>query len=104
MTEAAEAFIAQARSLLSADYLAKIEQCLERLSDEEVWWRAYDESNSVGNLVRESGRIPVEYMEQGSSPPQTPQDTEIAQRLEGHSTSLCPLCALCVSVVNYQLS
>ena len=28
------------------------------------------------------------------------EDTEIAQRLEGHSTSLCPLCALCVSVVN----
>ena len=36
MTEAAEAFIAQARSLLSADYLPKIEQRLERLSDEEV--------------------------------------------------------------------
>lgn len=51
MTEVAEAFIAQARSLLSQDYLPKIERCLERLSDEEVWWRANPESNSIGNLL-----------------------------------------------------
>jgi uncharacterized damage-inducible protein DinB len=51
MTEVAEAFIAQARSLLSTDYLPKIERCLERLSDEEVWWRAGEESNSIGNLL-----------------------------------------------------
>ena len=51
MTEVAEAFIAQARTLLSRDYLPKIERCLERLSDEEVWWRANAESNSIGNLL-----------------------------------------------------
>ncbi|HYE65788.1 MAG TPA: DinB family protein [Pyrinomonadaceae bacterium] len=51
MIEVAQAFIAQARTLLATDYLPKIERCLERLTDEEVWWRAHDESNSIGNLL-----------------------------------------------------
>jgi uncharacterized damage-inducible protein DinB len=49
--ETAQAFIAKARSLLTGEYLPKIELCLERLSDEEVWWRANAESNSIGNLL-----------------------------------------------------
>jgi uncharacterized damage-inducible protein DinB len=51
MTEIGQAFIAQARSLLTTDYLPKIERCLEKLSDEDVWWRAHTESNSIGNLL-----------------------------------------------------
>ncbi|HEX8891134.1 MAG TPA: DinB family protein [Pyrinomonadaceae bacterium] len=51
MDETARAFIAKARSLLTEEYLLKIELCLERLSDEEVWWRANAESNSIGNLL-----------------------------------------------------
>ena len=51
MTEVAAAFIAHARSLLMTDYLPKIERCLERLTDEDVWWRAHEESNSIGNLL-----------------------------------------------------
>jgi uncharacterized damage-inducible protein DinB len=31
--------------------LPKIERCLERLSDEQIWWRPNEESNSIGNLV-----------------------------------------------------
>jgi uncharacterized damage-inducible protein DinB len=50
-TEIASAFVAQARALLSSDYLPKIERCLEQLTDEEVWWRANEESNSIGNLL-----------------------------------------------------
>ena len=49
--EIAAAFIAKARSLLSADYLPKIERCLERLSDEDIWWRARSSANSIGNLL-----------------------------------------------------
>lgn len=45
------AFIAEARRHLSEDYLPKIERCLERLTDEQVWWRASERSNSVGNLL-----------------------------------------------------
>ena len=44
-------FIACARQFLADDYLPKIERCLERLTDEQVWWRPNEESNSIGNLV-----------------------------------------------------
>jgi uncharacterized damage-inducible protein DinB len=50
-SEVTSAFIAKARSLLMSDYLPKIERCMEKLKDEEVWWRRGDESNSIGNLV-----------------------------------------------------
>jgi uncharacterized damage-inducible protein DinB len=33
------------------EYLPKIERCLERLTDEQIWWRANEETNSIGNLV-----------------------------------------------------
>lgn len=33
------------------DYFPKIERCLEKLSDEQVWWRAHEDSNSIGNLL-----------------------------------------------------
>jgi uncharacterized damage-inducible protein DinB len=47
----ARAFIGSARDFLLSDYLPKIEFCLEQLTDEQVWWRANPESNSIGNLV-----------------------------------------------------
>ena len=34
-----QSFIAEARRLLGEDYLPKIERCLEKLTDEQVWWR-----------------------------------------------------------------
>jgi uncharacterized damage-inducible protein DinB len=49
--DTAQSFIAKSRSLLGEEYLPKIERCLEKLSDEEVWWRANEESNSIGNLL-----------------------------------------------------
>ncbi|HKR01355.1 MAG TPA: DinB family protein [Pyrinomonadaceae bacterium] len=51
MNDTAQTFITKARSLLREDYLPKIERCLERLSDEQVWWRPGSESNSIGNLL-----------------------------------------------------
>lgn len=51
MNDVAQTFIAQARTYLREDYLPKIERCLEKLSDEEIWWRANAESNSIGNLL-----------------------------------------------------
>jgi uncharacterized damage-inducible protein DinB len=51
MSDVGEAFILKARELLVQDYLPKLERCLERLSDEQVWWRPNAESNSIGNLV-----------------------------------------------------
>ena len=51
MTDVAEAFLKKSRALIISDYLPKIEQCLSRLSDEDIWWRPNDASNSIGNLV-----------------------------------------------------
>jgi uncharacterized damage-inducible protein DinB len=51
VNDIAQTFLAKARSLLSEDFLPKIERCLEQLSDEEVWWRPNEESNSIGNLL-----------------------------------------------------
>jgi len=46
-----EAFIHRAINFLATEYLPKIERCLERLTDEQIWWRANEESNSIGNLI-----------------------------------------------------
>ena len=51
MADVAHAFIAQSRRFLSDDYLPKIERCLDALSEEDVWWRANESSNSIGNLL-----------------------------------------------------
>ena len=50
-SEVSRAFIRSAREFLKDDYLPKIERCLEQLTDEQVWWRANPESNSIGNLL-----------------------------------------------------
>jgi len=47
----ARAFIARASVYLLGDYLPKIERCLEKLSDEQIWWRSNEASNSIGNLI-----------------------------------------------------
>ena len=51
ITTTPDRFIPCAREFLVEQYLPKIERCLERLSDEQIWWRPNDESNSIGNLV-----------------------------------------------------
>ena len=50
-SDVGRAFIDRAIDFLSGDYLPKIERCLERLNEEQIWWRANEESNSIGNLV-----------------------------------------------------
>jgi len=45
------AFLNRASEFILGDYLPKIERCLEKLSDEQIWWRANEESNSIGNLI-----------------------------------------------------
>jgi uncharacterized damage-inducible protein DinB len=51
MSDINQTFIAECRSLLTNDYLAKIEKSVELLSDEQIWWRANSSSNSIGNLL-----------------------------------------------------
>ena len=49
--EIGKAFLLQARLHLNDDFMPKIAKCLEVLSEEDVWWRAHETNNSVGNLL-----------------------------------------------------
>src|SRR5438128_12636541 len=51
MNEIGQSFIAGARAYFTEDYLPKIERSLELLTDEQIWWRANPQSNSIGNLL-----------------------------------------------------
>src|SRR5712692_2250976 len=44
-------FITRSRYHLSQDFLPKIERCFVLLKDEQIWWRANPQSNSIGNLI-----------------------------------------------------
>lgn len=48
---AASAFLRHARFRLREDYLVKINAALAELSDEQIWWRPNEASNSIGNLI-----------------------------------------------------
>jgi uncharacterized damage-inducible protein DinB len=39
------------RKRLTQDYPLQVRTCLEALSDEQIWWRANEPSNAIGNLV-----------------------------------------------------
>ncbi len=45
------AFLQKSRSLIADEYVPKIDRCLDRLSDGDIWWRANEASNSIGNLI-----------------------------------------------------
>jgi uncharacterized damage-inducible protein DinB len=47
----ARAFLDQSRTFLRGDFLPRIEGALERLSDDDLWWRPNAASNRAGNLV-----------------------------------------------------
>ena len=45
------AFLEFSRQKLIEQYWPRLRTCVERLSDEQVWWRPNDVSNSIGNLI-----------------------------------------------------
>jgi uncharacterized damage-inducible protein DinB len=47
----AQTFIDRSRYYLQAEYRTKIRAAVEALSPDALWWRANDQSNSVGNLL-----------------------------------------------------
>lgn len=51
MNQFEQEFIAQSKSFLLDDFLVKIERAVQKMTDEQIWWRANEESNSVGNLL-----------------------------------------------------
>ncbi|GAB5520280.1 MAG: hypothetical protein RhofKO_25310 [Rhodothermales bacterium] len=51
MPDLADTFLSRSRHYLMDEYLPKLERCLDQLSEDEVWWRPNEASNSVGNLI-----------------------------------------------------
>ena len=51
MNDTGQEFISRSRHHLTEDFLPKIERCLDRLTDEQIWWRPNEQSNSIGNLL-----------------------------------------------------
>jgi len=45
------AFIAEIKRRLFGENIPRLKKCLEKLSDEQIWYRPNNSSNSVGNLV-----------------------------------------------------
>jgi len=41
----------EVRRRLIDESTPRLKSCLEKLSDEDIWWRPNDNSNSVGNLI-----------------------------------------------------
>lgn len=78
----ARAFLARASEFMLGDYLPKIERCLENLSDEQIWWRANEESNSIGNLILHLCGNAKQWIVcgVGSAPDNRNRDSEFEQR------------------------
>ena len=78
----ARAFIAHASEFLLHDYLPKIERCLEKLTDAQIWWRANEESNSIGNLILHLCGNARQWIVcgVGSQPDNRNRDSEFEQR------------------------
>ena len=51
MSAAAQAFLAQSREYLRVEYMSKIERAITPLTADQIWWRANEASNSIGNLM-----------------------------------------------------
>jgi hypothetical protein len=47
----AKVFLEVSRNKLLEQYWPRLRGCVESLTDEQVWWRPNDASNSIGNLV-----------------------------------------------------
>jgi uncharacterized damage-inducible protein DinB len=75
-------FIARSRYHLSEDFLLKIDRCLGLLTDEQIWWRANPQSNSIGNLVLHLSGNARQWIAcgLGSSTDSRDRDAEFAQR------------------------
>jgi uncharacterized damage-inducible protein DinB len=76
------AFLERSSAFLLGDYLPKIERCLEKLTDDQIWWRANEESNSIGNLILHLCGNARQWIicGVGGQPDHRNRDAEFAQR------------------------
>jgi uncharacterized damage-inducible protein DinB len=79
--EIAVRFIAESRRYVD-DYFRKIERCVVELTDEQIWWRPNEASNSIGNLLLHlSGNVRQWIVSGvGGAPDQRERQQEFDQR------------------------
>src|SRR2546430_9505922 len=82
MNDTGQEFISRSRYHLVKDFLPKIENCLERLTDEQIWWRPNKQSNSIGNLLLHLCGNARQWIVcgVGGAPDARDRDAEFAQR------------------------
>jgi len=51
MRDVSRQFLSDSRAFLTQDYLPQIERCVSQLTPEQIWSRANEASNSIGNLL-----------------------------------------------------
>lgn len=51
MSDVSRAFLSDSRGFLTQDYMPKIERCMSQLTEEQVWFRSDETSNSIGHLL-----------------------------------------------------
>jgi hypothetical protein len=51
ITHTAKLFLAYSQDSMAKQNLPRIVDCLQQLSEDEIWWRPNSSSNSAGNLV-----------------------------------------------------
>jgi uncharacterized damage-inducible protein DinB len=78
----AQIFLAEARYSLKARYLPRLIECLELLSEKEIWWRPNAASNSAGNLVLHLAGNARQWIVSGlgGAPYTRDRDSEFAER------------------------
>jgi uncharacterized damage-inducible protein DinB len=81
-SDVSRAFIDRASAFLYADYLPKIERCLEQLTDDQIWFRPNEVSNSIGNLVLHLCGNARQWIVSGLGeiPDRRDRDSEFSQR------------------------
>ena len=55
MSDVSRTFLTDSRAFLTQDYMPKIERCIARLNEEQVWFRDDGASNSIGHLLLHRG-------------------------------------------------
>jgi hypothetical protein len=51
MDSPATIFLEFSRNKLLEQYWPRLRACVEQLTDEQVWWRPNEASNSIGNII-----------------------------------------------------
>jgi len=82
MNDTGQEFISRSRYHLTEDFLPKIERCLDQLTDEQIWWRPNEQSNSIGNLLLHLSGNARQWIVCGigGAPDARDRDAEFAQR------------------------